>query len=98
MVPNDGINSLKGFLDESGKLKQYPKKRKLKMLSLAYIAAKFEPEKEYSEEEVNSIIKSWHTFDDWALLRRDLYNNRFLGRLDDGSIYWLEEPQPGETE
>ncbi|MCL1895034.1 MAG: DUF2087 domain-containing protein [Clostridiales bacterium] len=98
MISNDDISQLKNFLDDKGRLKQYPKKMKPKMLALAYIASKFEPEKEYSEEEINTIIKSWHSFDDHALLRRDLYTHRFLGRLDDGSMYWLEGPWPRETD
>ena len=97
LIENDGMGRLKGFLDENGRLKQYPKKRGLKMLALAYIASKFELGKEYSEEEVNAVIKSWHTFGDWALLRRDLYNNHFFDRLEDGSMYWLEGPRAGET-
>ena len=98
MLINDSTSQLKHFLDGNGRLKQYPKKRGLKMLALAYIASKFEPGREYSEEEVNGIIKSWHTFDDWALLRRDLYGSHFLGRLEDGSMYWLAGRQTRETD
>lgn len=88
------INELKNFLDEESKLKAYPTKKKLKILALFYLASKFEKGKRYSEKEVNEILKSWHTFEDWAMLRRDLYDNWFFGREPSGSVYWLEEKQP----
>lgn len=88
------LTELKNFLDEEGKLKAYPTKKKQKMLSLFYLASKFEKGKRYSEKEVNEILKGWHTFEDWAMLRRDLYDNWFFGREADGSVYWLEEEQP----
>ena len=94
MVSDDIAKQLKPFLDENGKLRQYPKKRKPKMLSLYYLASKFEPQIEYSEEEINRIIEAWHTFNDWAMLRRDLYDNHFFDRKENGSIYWPKDPPP----
>jgi len=35
-----------------------------------YLAAKFEHGTTYSEKEVDAILKSWHTFNDWPLIRR----------------------------
>lgn len=87
-------SELKNFLDNEGRLKSYPSKSKPKILSLFYLASKFEHKRRYSEKEVNQILKSWHTFDDWAMLRRDLYDRRFLGREQNGSGYWLEDSQP----
>ena len=85
---------LANFLDNNSRLKSYPAKRRLKILSLFYLASKFKGGRKYSEKEVNQILKSWHTFGDWAMLRRDLYDNFFLGREPDCSAYWLEEKQP----
>ena len=82
------------FLDGQGRLTCYPAKYKFKILALYYLASKFEPGRRYAEREVNERLKAWHTFDDWALLRRDLYDNYFMGREKDGSAYWLEEKQP----
>jgi len=90
----DFKKELKNFLDRDGCLIQYPVKFKPKMLSLFYLASKFENGKKYTEKEVNELLKSWHTFGDWAMLRRDLYDKRFLGREQNCSLYWLEEPQP----
>lgn len=85
---------LENFLDEDGKLTKYPSKHKYKNLSLLYLASKFEPNTRYTEKQVNETLKLWHTFDDWAMLRRDMYDKRFLGREKDCSFYWLEEKQP----
>ena len=85
---------LRNFLDENGKLINYPSKRKFKILSWFYLASKFESGRKYTEKEVNELLRDWHTFDDWAMLRRDLYDSRFLNRENDGMFYWLEEKQP----
>ena len=85
---------LKNFLDKDGRIKSYPAKQRLKTIALFYLASKFEKDKKYTEKEINEILKDWHTFDDWAMLRRDLYDKRFLGRDLKGKEYWLEEKQP----
>ncbi len=87
-------DQLNNFLDSDGRLIRYPAKQKLKMLSLFYLASKFEKDRIYSEKEINQILKNWHTFGDWAMLRRDLYDKWFLGRKPDCTAYWLEENQP----
>lgn len=87
-------SELKNFLDDSGRLIKYPAKRRAKMLALFYLAAKFEPDRRYAEKEVNELLKQWHCFEDWAMLRRDLFDRRFLGREQDCTFYWLEKEQP----
>ena len=82
---------LKNFLDSEGKLTVYPAKFKNLIFVLYYLAEKFEPGKRYTEKEVNKILNEWHTFGDWAILRRALYDNRFLDRKSDCSEYWLED-------
>ena len=34
------------------------------------------------------LLKALHTFGDWALLRRDLYDARIIDRSPDGRRYW----------
>ena len=41
------VEQLKNFLDEDKKIKQMPKKRKLQILTMFYLASKFEHKKEY---------------------------------------------------
>jgi len=87
-------NEIRSFLDDEGKLHHYPAKFKRQIFALLYLASKFTPGVRYTEKEVNQILNQWHTFEDWAMLRRDLYDRRFLNREPDGSCYWLEEQQP----
>lgn len=85
---------LKNYLDKDQKLKLYPNKRRYKILSLFYLASKFEKDVEYTEKEINEILNDFHTFNDCCLLRRELYNKKFINRLDNCSKYWVEEKQP----
>ncbi len=84
---------IKNFLDKEGKIKIYPSKRKNMILCLFYLIEKFEHNKEYTEIEVNDIIKKHHTFEDHCLLRRSLIDFKFLIR-DSKSIYMLNTTLP----
>ncbi len=85
---------LKNFLDEQGKLKALPAKKKMKLYALYYLAGKLEKGRTYTEAEMNDALRMWHSFNDPATLRRELYNNKLLDRENTGKAYWLEEPQP----
>ncbi len=76
------------FLDEDGKLKQLPRKQAPREEAYAYLAGKFELDHDYSEHDVNGILSSWHTFNDYFILRRGLIEAGWLKRLPDGSKYW----------
>ncbi len=89
---------LKSYIDKEGRLTQWPSptnKKGLQRMALVYLASKFEFERQYSEREVNAILKEWHTFGDHALLRRELYDKGFFDRKVDGSQYWRTEPPEG---
>ena len=75
------------FLDPEGRLRIYPSKRKDRLLVLAWLARHFEHDVEYTEKEVNARLNELHTFGDWALLRRELFDERFLDRDPDGTRY-----------
>lgn len=79
------------FLDEEDRLFRWPGKRYIlfKPYILAYLATKFTMGHVYTEHEVNEILRAWHTFDDWALLRRELFMIKLLDRKSNGSAYWL---------
>ncbi len=78
------------FLDEDKKIKLWPGKREMKMEVLHYLSEKFETGVFYTEKEVNEIIKNWHTFGDFFLLRRELIEMKYLSRTRDGLQYWKE--------
>lgn len=76
------------FLDRSGKVMQLPKKQRTRRALLEYLAEKFEPNRRYTEREVNAVCNEWHTFGDCFLLRRELVDCGLLCRKRDGSQYW----------
>jgi len=76
------------FINEIEGIICWPKKRSDKQIVIEWLSSKFRFEKRYSEKEVNKIIDVHHSFNDIALLRRELISRRFLRRKDDGSIYW----------
>lgn len=86
------------FLDADGKLKQWPAKQAMKDEACAYLAQQFLYDREYSEQDVNAIIASCHTFGDYFLLRRAMVESGYLCRKPDGSRYWKnKEKQGSET-
>jgi hypothetical protein len=59
---------------------------------LEWLADAFECDVQYTEREVNERLDRRHTFQDRALLRRELFENGFLDRTRDGSAYWRRRP------
>ncbi len=88
---NITIMILKRFLDNKGKVAIYPSKLRSKHIVLEYLSEKFDNEVVYSEAEVNEILKEHHTFEDWARLRRDLVDFKYMSRSQDGARYKLQE-------
>ena len=80
---------LRPFVDAEGRIDQWPSRQKVQRMAAALLARRFEPGRDYSESEVNMILMDGHTFADWALLRRVLYDWRFLDRESDCSRYWV---------
>ena len=79
------------YYDSQGRLSQYPTKRPMRMIALTKIADCFEFERNYTEKEVNEIIKQNISFSDIELVRREMFQLKLIGRLRDGSAYWREE-------
>ncbi len=79
------------FLDDAGKITQIPVPNRTKIPVLAYLDSKFEENRIYREKEVNEIINSWHSFEDYFILRRLLIDYKFLERTPDGARYWVRE-------
>lgn len=81
---------VKRYYDNEDKLVQYPSKKPMRLLALIRIADKLEPLRKYTEKEVNEIIKASIAFGDIELIRREMFQYKLIGRLRDGSEYWLE--------
>lgn len=89
---------LRPFLDDQGRLVRWPARQKVQRMAVRLLAGRFEPGREYAEKDVNFLLMEWHTFSDWALLRRLLFDWGYLDRERDGSRYRLrpesEWPNP----
>ena len=69
---------------------RFPRKEKKKVVVLTKIAEEFELGKQYTEKEVNEIIKPFYF--DFVTLRRYLIEYGFMEREKDGSAYWVTNP------
>lgn len=74
--------------DEPIKLKVFPARDKKKIVVLKRIAEEFEKGRDYSEKEVNEILKN--IYYDYVTLRRYLIEYGFLDRSRDCSLYRLK--------
>lgn len=79
----------KQYVDTNGRIAIWPrrKKRALQLNILRYLLHYFELERIYTEREVNDILKSHHTFEDWAMMRRELFELGWLTREKNGTNY-----------
>jgi hypothetical protein len=92
MIPRDHLpGRLRPFVDSQGRITQWPSRMKIQRMAAALLARRFAPGREYTESEVNALLMDGHTFADWALLRRVLYDWRFLDRESDGSRYRVSD-------
>lgn len=82
------------FLDEHRRLTAFPAKNRKKLIALCYLAQKIEPERAYTESEINDLLDSSTTFHDPAALRRELYNKHLLDRTADCKSSWKETEIP----
>ena len=76
------------LINEFDKIVRWPKRPSDKNIVINWLSDKFNGEIKYSENEVNEILDRHHSFNDIALLRRELISRKFLSRKDDGSEYW----------
>ncbi|WP_337868677.1 pyridoxal-phosphate dependent enzyme [Meiothermus sp.] len=81
------MNALQHLLNDLAQVERWPTKPAEKTAVVEYLAAKFQSGQSYNETQINLLLKAWHTFEDWALLRRELVDRGFLTREANGSSY-----------
>jgi hypothetical protein len=84
--PEDVRKVLKSYLNADGTLKQIPPQGNKLLIILNFIADAFAYDTNYTEKEVNTILRRFHL--DTAALRRYLVDNGLMGRESDGTRYW----------
>ncbi len=78
------------FMDEKGALKQIPARAKKKIIILREIMKNFKKDIEYSEQEVNRVLKRIYEVD-YVGLRRALIEYGFMDRSADCTVYRVKE-------
>jgi len=77
---------LVSYLNADGSLKQIPQQAAKLRVILDYLVTAFTPGADYTEKEVNTILRRFHV--DVAALRRYLVDAELLARESHGSRYW----------
>lgn len=77
------------FFNKDGTLKHLPAQRKKKLIVLERLVKGLEPNRKYSEKEINEYIQNFHG--DYATIRREFIMNHFMYREND--IYELNPPE-----
>ena len=76
-----------------GTLEKLPTQHKKRLIVLEQFAARFEPERRYSEQEVTGLIMP--LFDDYCLIRRLLVDEGLIRR--EAATYWREKNVDDQT-
>lgn len=74
------------YLNPDGSLKQIPQQASKLHVILEYLVTAFTPGVDYTEKEVNTILRRFHV--DVSGLRRDLIDAGLMARESNGSRYW----------
>jgi len=77
---------LKSFINTDGTLRQIPSAEGKLLVILNFIVDAFAFDTNYTEKEVNTILRRFHI--DTAALRRYLVDYGFMARKSDGTKYW----------
>lgn len=90
-IANPEVNSfdnkvMKAFVDSEGRITAFPAQEKKFLVLLRYVVEAFKPWQQYSEKEVNEILKRYN--EDTASLRRGLVEYKLMEREGGGGAYW----------
>ena len=80
----------------NGRLTHLPAKQKKLLVILRWMATLFQPDRLYTEPEVNAVLKGVYE-EDYVSLRRDLVDFGYLRRERGGGKYWLAPTGEGIT-
>ena len=73
--------------DSRGRMLRWPNKFSVQKLAMWVLWIQFDGRREYTEREVNEILKAANVFGDHVTLRRELINHQLMTRKSDCSEY-----------
>jgi hypothetical protein len=93
---SDNARKALAQFDNKGRLMRWPVKLSVQRLAMWVLWTRFEAKRQYTEAEVNTILKSANLFFDHVTLRRELINHKLLARESDCSAYWKLPARPDD--
>lgn len=88
ITEEEQVSTLEKYM-KNGKLTKFPLKQKQKLIVLREIVKQLERQKDYTEKQLNEVIKN--IYEDYVMIRRYLIEYGFLDRKVDGSLYWVKK-------
>ena len=90
-------SALRRLTDASGLIIAYPAGTSDRLVVLRALAARIDPQRVYSEHELNELIQQHVHPDavDHVTVRRDLIDYQFIRRTASGARYWRDETSEG---
>jgi predicted transcriptional regulator len=86
---------LRTYLGADGRIRAFPAQQKKELAILRHVVAVFEPDRRYSEKQVNRLLRQFS--DDTARLRRHLVDFGFMDREGGGGDYWRTDQADSRT-
>ncbi|WP_196258448.1 DUF2087 domain-containing protein [Pelagibacterium limicola] len=81
------IDRVARCFDSAGRLQRWPSRRADQELALWIIWSQLPGDGQLEELEINAMLRNWHDFEDYVLIRRELVDFDLLRRTPDGRIY-----------
>lgn len=79
------------FLDEEGRITQWPSENKVIALALSeYLASRISPTFTLNEQAIIHLINRWHTFGKAEQILQDLITAGLIKRDEMGTAFWRE--------
>jgi hypothetical protein len=94
VAPSATVGRALRVFDTSGRMKHWPSQTKVQGLCLWAFWARLTPRHDYTEPEVNEVLKAGNLFGDHVLMRRSLIDHKLVERATDGSLYRRIEQRP----
>jgi len=93
------IDRVARCFDATGRLQRWPSRRADQELVLWIVWSQLPADGQLTEPDINAMLRTWHDFEDYVLLRRELCDMDLLRRTPDGRIYRrVTKPMPSEAE
>jgi hypothetical protein len=81
------LERVRRCFDATGRLQRWPNKRAEQLVVLWIVWSQLPDDTRMSEAEFSSLLGRWHDYEDYALLRRELFDLGLVQRTQTGSIY-----------